>query len=128
MTKPVRLPRHRALRVAEIDGKGRGVVAAAAIKAGEILEIAPVIPLKAGEAPPRGSILYDYPFRWNDPPYVEAIALGVLSVCNHSTAPNCDIDIFIDRKLVQLNAIRDIAVGEELTFDYGVPPWWEQAS
>lgn len=125
MTGPAELPRHNALRVTEIEGKGRGVVAAAPIRRGTVLEVAPVILLREGEAPQRSSILYDYPFKWNDPPYVEAIALGVLSMCNHSTDPNTDVDLFIDRRLVQLNAIRDIARGEELTFDYGVPPWWE---
>ena len=125
MTKPVRLPRHRALRVSEIAGKGRGVVAGASIRSGEVLEVAPVILIRKGEEPPRDSLLYDYPFKWDDPPYAEAIALGVLSMCNHSTEPNCDVDLFIDRRLVQLTAIRDIGEGEELTFDYGVSPWWE---
>jgi SET domain-containing protein len=128
MTKPRSLPRHPALRVVEIAGKGRGLVAGAPIKAGEVLEAAPVILIRAGEEPVRGEILYDYPFKWDDPPYAEAIALGLLSMCNHSTDPNCDVDVLVGDKLVQLNAIRDIAAGEELTFDYGVAPWWEKAT
>jgi SET domain-containing protein len=128
MTKPQSLPRHPALRVVEIAGKGRGLVAGAPLRSGEILEVAPVILIRRGEEPSLGSMLYDYPFKWEDPPYAEAIALGLLSMCNHSTDPNCDVDLFVDRKLVQLNAIRDIAAGEELTFDYGVAPWWEKTS
>jgi SET domain-containing protein len=126
VTTTQRLPRHPALRLADIDGKGRGLVAGAPIKSGSVLEVAPVILIRRGEEPPRGSVLYDYPFRWDVPPYAEAIALGHVSMCNHSTNPNCDVDLFFDRNLVQLNAIRDIAAGEELTFDYGVAPWWEE--
>lgn len=123
--QPSGFTRHPALDVRELGGKGRGVVAATAIRAGELLEVAPVIPLRSNDQPDRSSVLFDYPFRWDDPPFVEAIALGVLSMVNHSSTPNADFEPDIANKVVRLFAISDIAAGEEITFDYIIPLWFE---
>lgn len=120
-------PRHGALRVADLGAKGRGVIATGAIADGELLEVAPVIPLKPGDQPAKGTILYDYPFLWDDPPYVEAIALGVVSMINHSGEPNAWFEVDIPNKLVRVHAIRAIAAGEEVTFDYRIPLWFDAA-
>lgn len=125
MTEPLDLPRHSALRLTEIDGKGRGVVALEPIQSGALLEIAPVIPLAAASQPPRTSVLYDYPFLWDDPPYIEAIALGLISMINHSDTPNAQFETDIPNRVVRLTALRDIAAGEEVTFDYGIELWFD---
>jgi SET domain-containing protein len=118
------LPRHDALHLMDMGDKGRGVVAVEAILSGALLEIAPVIPLAPGDQPPRTSVLYDYPFLWDDPPYIEAIALGLISMINHSDRPNAQFETDIPNKVVRLTALRDIAAGEEVTFDYGIPLWF----
>lgn len=125
MTEAIDLPRHTALSIAAIDGKGRGVVAIEPILAGELLEIAPVIPLRPTDSPPRTSVLFDYPFLWDDPPYIEAIALGIISMINHSDSPNAHFETDIPRRIIRLTALRDIAAGEEICFDYGIPLWFQ---
>ncbi len=126
MTDSQDMPRSDALHVMELGDKGRGVVAVEPINAGALLEIAPVIPLKAGDQPPRGSVLYDYPFLWDDPPYIEAIALGLLSMINHSDRPNAQFETDIPKRIIRVTALRDIAAGEEITFDYGIPLWFDE--
>lgn len=125
MTEPLDVPRHPGLRLVEIDGKGRGVVALEPIMAGALLEIAPVIPLAPDSQPSRSSVLYDYPFLWDDPPYIEAIALGLISMINHSDQPNAQFETDIGNRVVRLTALRDIEAGEEVTFDYAIPLWFE---
>jgi len=43
---------------------------------------------------------------------------GVAAFINHSCDPNCEVDEVKGR--VVINAIRDIAAGEELTYDYNL--------
>jgi SET domain-containing protein len=125
VTEPLDLVRHAALRVAEIDGKGRGVITVEPIPSGALLEVAPVVRLTDEDTPPRDSVLYDYPFLWNDPPYREAFVLGLASIINHSVSPSAKIEADIANRVLRLIAIRDIAAGEEITFDYGIPLWFD---
>ena len=120
-------PRHPALRVADFSGKGRGLVAGGPISAGELLELAPAIPLRREELGNRTEGIFSYPFDWPDPPFAEAIALGMLSLVNHSPTPNADFETDIAARTIRLFAQRDIAEGEEITIDYGIPLWFEFA-
>jgi len=120
-------PRHPALRVAELTGKGRGLIGAAAIGRGELLELSPVIPLRREELGERATGIFSYPFDWPDPPYAEAVALGLISLINHSAAPNADWELDIPNRAIRLFAARDIAAGEEITIDYGIPLWFDPA-
>lgn len=122
------LRRHPALHVADFGEKGRGLIATGAIAAGEILDVAPVIPMRPEDAAARGTILYDYPFLWDDPPFAEAIALGAISMANHAPEPNARFETDIAARLVRLHALRDIAAGEEVTIDYGIPLWFDEKS
>lgn len=118
--------RHPALRVADFAGKGRGLVAAASVRAGELLEAAPVIPLRGDELGPRTHGIFSYPFDWPDPPYVEAVALGLISLINHGLPANADWELDIPARTIRLLAARDIAAGEEITIDYGIALWFEE--
>ena len=118
------VPRHAALRVAPIPGKGRGLVTADALKSGELLEVAPVIPMTPADGTARTSILFDYPFAWDVAPYVEAIALGAISMANHSRSPNAWFEPDLPNQVIRLFALRDIASGEEITIDYGIELWF----
>jgi SET domain-containing protein len=113
------------LKVGTFPGKGRGLVATRAIPAGTLIEVAPVIPLTEADRPPRGSVLYDYPFLWDDPPFVEAIALGLVSLANHSGQPNAAFAMDFARYEIRLTALRDIRPGEELLIDYENPLWFD---
>jgi len=122
---PLDLPRHPALRVADFPGRGRGLVAGAPIRKGELLEIAPVIPLRREDLGAREKGIFSYPFDWPEPPYAEAIALGLVSLLNHSSAPNADFETDIPSRLIRCFALADIAAGAEITIDYGIPLWFE---
>ncbi len=114
----------------KISGKGRGAVAATAIAAGDILERSPVLPLALKDSECPG--LNDYSLAWGEdvPGFQKgkecAIGLGYLSLYNHSEAPNVTFDHHYDDNEISVLARRDIAAGEELTIDYGVPLWWEK--
>ena len=120
-------PRHPALRVAELPGKGRGLVGVAPISRGETLEVAPVIPLRRDELGARTDGIFSYPFDWPEPPYAEAVALGLISLINHSTSPNADWQLDIPNRSIRLFAARDIPAGEEIAIDYGIPLWFDPA-
>lgn len=115
-----------------IPGKGRGVVAAAAIDAGETIDIAPTIPLQAAdcdlvERTPVG----DYYFAHPDDPEGGLVVLGLASLCNHSDVPNADIRWRRDPAaglVAELFALRPIDAGEEIARRYACAPWFLIAS
>jgi SET domain-containing protein len=53
-----------------------------------------------------------------------AVVLGFASLFNHSPDPNCKFTRYIDAMALDVIALRDIAAGEELTFNYGMTLWF----
>ena len=114
--------------------KGRGVVSAEDIRAGELVERAPVLIIPAADrAKVDDSILFTYFFMWEQDTVEEdlykhtgraGIALGYVSLLNHSYTPNCDFIRHIDHNFLDIVAKRDIAAGEELTIDYQMTLWF----
>ncbi len=111
-----------------ISGKGRGIVATQPIASGELVERSPVLPiaLHDSECP----ALNDYALAWGeDVPGFEAgkecaIGLGYLSLYNHSASPNVGLERHYAENEISIRALRDIAAGDELAFDYDVPLWF----
>jgi SET domain-containing protein len=124
-SEPLDVPRDPALRVVLVPGKDRAVVAVEPIRHGQLLEVAPVILLRPQGGPPETSTLLDYPFAWDEPPFTEAMALGIVSLVNHSTQPNARIACDYANRAMRLIAITDIGAGEEVTLDYDIPLWFE---
>jgi hypothetical protein len=124
-TEPMLLFRHAGVHVVEIAGKGRGLIAAQTLEEDELLEAAPVIPLKGQERTAKDHPLHDYVFQWPNPPFVEAVALGIISLANHSKEANGWFMPDIGAKVIRLYAQRHIEAGEEITIDYGIPLWFE---
>lgn len=122
------------LRVAHFGRRGRGVVAAAPIPAGTLVERSPVLIIPADERhliDP--SIVFTYVFMWEHGTVEEdlyrhegraAIALGYTSLLNHSYTPNCEFVRHIDDLTIDLVALHPIAAGEELTIDYQMTLWF----
>ena len=111
-----------ALLIAETPGKGRGVFAARAFAAGEIIDTSPVVPLSAAEsANIDGSILDYYVFDWT-PDGCFALALGAGSLFNHSFRPNIVYEKRFAERLIVFRALRDIEAGEELKSNYNGDP------
>ncbi len=110
------------VKVVNIKDKGRGVLAVKNIKAGEVVEVCPIIFLSDKEVDflrKDSDVLRFY--------YLEQYAikrfclmLGYGSLYNHSQNPNADIEYSEDNleDFVSVKAIKDIKAGEEIVFDY----------
>jgi SET domain-containing protein len=103
----------------ETAHRGRGVFTTEAIPAGATIEIAPVIVLNQTErAVVDTTLLHDYIFEWGINEQEAAVALGYVSIYNHSADANCKYDMDFEHKTIQIQTKRDITVDEELCINY----------
>ncbi|HZT87164.1 MAG TPA: SET domain-containing protein [Stellaceae bacterium] len=121
-------PNHH-LEIRDDPAKGRGIFTREAIAAGVLIEAAPVviIPPEQCAAVDR-TVLHDYYFHWDgDPDGIGsgAVALGLVSLCNHSRRPSARVRRNLARATLDLIAARRIEVGEEITIDYNCALWFE---
>jgi uncharacterized protein len=109
--------------------KGRGIFALAPIAAGELMEAAPVILVPPAQcALLDKSILHDYYFRWAGEPESDesgAVALGLVSLCNHSRRPSARVRRNYARETLDLLAVMPMVAGDEVTIDDNCPLWFE---
>jgi hypothetical protein len=75
------------------------------------------------------TILHDYYFVWDDGGGESrvAVALGLISLCNHSRRPSARIRRNRARETLDLLALTSIAAGSEITIDYNCPLWFAAA-
>jgi SET domain-containing protein len=117
------IPNYR-LEIRSNPERGRGIFARAPIPAGALIETAPVM-----LAPPEQcalfdqTILRDYYFAWGDSG-VGAVALGLVSLCNHAARPNARVRRNPAQETLDLLAVAPISAGEEITIDYNCPLWF----
>lgn len=122
MTKKFKIVPPKKIKIVETPGKGLGVVATATIKKGEIIEHAPIIFLSDNDAhfgDTDSDFLKHYILELTDIKK-DCLMLGYGSIYNHSLEPNADIyypEKDFDRYVI-FKALKDIAQGEEITFDY----------
>lgn len=108
-------------------GKGRGVFAGRDFKKGEVIEIAPVIPvssrnvIESGEAP--DGYLLDWDGNYEDEEY--CMPLGYIMLYNHSKTPNIMLDQDFDAYTMSVIALNDIKAGEEMCWNYNCEIWFE---
>lgn len=97
----------------------RGVFAKELIKKGEIIEKIPLleIPSKISQ----NNILNEYVIGSNECCY---LMLGLGSLYNHSYTPNA-IMKFVNKETVNICAIKDINVNEEILYNYGDDYLWK---
>lgn len=121
------------LEVRETEGRGRGVFARVAIEEGEVVEDCPVIVVPEEQVEAMGgTILHEYFFKWGGTHDAGAIALGFGSLYNHHDEPNAMYVRKYDLRMLTFVALRDIAVGEEITVSYHGgfgergPLWFDQ--
>jgi hypothetical protein len=109
------------IKVAEIPGKGRGVIAAKPFEIGDILERAPVIVLGMSDTEKIvDTILLFYHYCWGTESTV--IACGYGSLYNHSIEPNAVYHKNLETNELIFVAIRQIAAGDEITVNYNGDP------
>lgn len=109
------------LIVGNTNLKGRGVFAQKRFLKGEVVDKAPVVVIPAEQVKFLDlTVLTNYYYDWEDK--AVAIALGLVSLFNHSYHPNT----YYVKKFAELEveciAYRDIEVGEEITANYNGSP------
>ena len=121
------------LTIAPSPNRGRGVFATEAIQMNTTIEIAPVIVLtKEHRIIVEQTLLYDYIFEWGEDHKSAAVALGYVSIYNHTIHPNCVYEMDYENETISIITIKDIEVGEELFINYNAevdqasPVWFEQ--
>ena len=109
--------------VGESGSRGRGIFAVSPLDCGALIETAPgvIVPHEQlGHLD--ATVLGDYYFLWGDKKQEAAILLGRCSLCNHSYEPNARFRLVPAQRTIEFVAVRDIAVGEEITINYNGDP------
>lgn len=111
------------LTIAPSDSRGRGVFTTEAIEAHTIIEISPVLVLTPEERQKvEQTLLYDYIFEWGDDLKSCCVALGYLSVYNHSYTANCIYEMDFEHEVMQIRTVKSVAAGDELFINYNADP------
>jgi SET domain-containing protein len=120
MNDSIVLSKTNALEIHHSPGKGRGVFARQPIPAGTLIERAPVIVVQAGQwEGMERTILFEYFFAWQEH---SALALGYGSLYNHAYSPNARYIKMFSEEVIEVFALRDIAMGEEILINYNGDP------
>lgn len=121
-----------ALFIAPSDNKGRGVFTSEKIESDTVIEIAPVLIMSAAEQVLLDqTLLHDYIFKWGEDAQQCCVALGYVSIYNHSYHSNCEYDMDFDNNLISIRTVRTIEAGEELFINYNgewddtTPLWFD---
>lgn len=118
------------LEIRTVPGKGRGIFAARDLVEGEILEEAPVLLFSSNDAERlEATALGDHYFHWEGDEDAEgwrgALALGLVSLANHSANANAGVWQDYAKERLVLEALRPIAQGEEILIDYEIELWFD---
>ena len=101
------------------DKRGRGVFTAENITENTIIEISPVIVMSREERKLLDqTLLHDYIFEWGQDRKICCVALGYVSLYNHSYHSNCEYLMDYDQGLIRIRTTRFIKKGEELFINY----------
>lgn len=107
------------LTLQKTEGKGIGVFATKAIPAGKVIERSPVLVFSPEERKHLEETgLYNYIFEWAEDNKSCIVALGYLSLYNHSYESNCEYIMYFDKNLMVVKTIKPVKAGEELTINY----------
>lgn len=107
------------LYVMETERMGRGIFTEEDIEKDTVIEISPVIVMNGDDRKLLDkTLLHDYIFEWDVNNKKCCMALGYVSVYNHSYASNCEYEMDIHKDLIRIKTIRYIKAGEELFINY----------
>lgn len=121
------------LYIGQTARKGRGIFTKKPVKAGTVIENAPVIVMTGEERMLLDqTMLYNYIFEWQPAgANMCCMALGNIPIYNHSYASNCEYFMDYEKHEMYIQTVRDIDAGEELTINYNgnwndtTPVWFE---
>jgi SET domain-containing protein len=120
------------LVVAPSDKRGRGVFSTTKIPANTVIEISPVLVLNEKDRKHiEKTALFDYIFEWGNSRKKACIALGYLSLYNHSYDANCTYDMDFDTQVMTITTVKTIKKGEEVFINYNAvsddasPIWFD---
>jgi SET domain-containing protein len=101
------------------NGRGRGVFTNRALKADTVIEMSPVIVMSAADRLLLDkTLLHDYIFEWGKMKDECCMALGLVSMYNHSYKSNCEYIMDYEAETIAVQTVRNIKKGEELTINY----------
>ena len=116
-------PNSRGVLMGVVEGLGRAMFASRKFVKGELIERAPIVAIDEKKWPSAAkTILSDYAFDWGEKDEHAAIALGYISIYNHSYSPNAQLEQMLDELMMEIVAIKDIEPGEEITINYNGDP------
>ena len=116
------------LTIAPSPGRGRGVFTTAPVEAGTPVEISPVLVLSEPDrAQVEKTLLYDYIFEWGEEGKQCCVAMGYLSMYNHSYDANCDYLMDYEYERITITTVRNVEAGEELFINYHAAPGEKKA-
>ena len=103
--------------------RGRGVFATKNISKGTVIEVSPVIVLTEKERKAiEKTLLFHYVFEWGNDKKSAAMALGYISLYNHSYDANCEYEMEFGKKLMTIKTVKSIKKGDELFINYNATP------
>jgi uncharacterized protein len=121
------------LFIQETESMGRGVFTTEDIPASTIIEISPVIVLHQGDKLLLDkTLLHDYIFHWGERETECCVALGYLSLYNHSYQSNAEYEMNFKEHTILVKTVRDIKRQEEIFINYNgnwndiKPVWFDQ--
>ncbi len=107
------------LNLEKTAAKGRGIFAAEKIPSDTIIEYSPVIVMSAEERIHLDkTLLHDYIFEWGTDKKRCCLALGLVSIYNHSYESNCEYFMDFEMDIIQIKTVKAVKKGEELTINY----------
>ena len=105
--------------VAGTKKMGRGVFTKVAIPAGTIIEVAPVLVMSDEDRLKLDkTLLHDYIFEWGENKDQCVMALGYISMYNHSYHSNCHYEMYFKKETMVIKTVRNIKAKEELFINY----------
>ncbi len=111
------------LTIAPSENRGRGVFVSAPVAGNTVVEISPVLVMGPEDRQKlEQTLLFDYIFEWGDDNKGACVALGYLSMYNHSYNANCIYEMDFETETMRITTIRDIKKGEELFVNYNAEP------
>jgi SET domain-containing protein len=99
--------------------RGRGVFTAENIPKGILIEVAPVIVMSNEQRKLLDqTLLHDYIFEWGKNKKQCCLALGYVSIYNHSYQSNCEYEMNFSKEIIAIRSVKDIQAGDELLINY----------